>query len=158
MSDKLAALRGAPLVRDFTDVGLRLLAEATTERSVGRGTYAFRAGEISQTLAFVTTGTLQLLGREGGTPLGEVAAGDTLGGLALLTSGEHLLSALAETDVELLELSRVAFDELQKSRPRVCLKLTLALAHDIADRLVEARGPLREFLIWQVSRRPAEGR
>lgn len=158
MSDRSAALRAVPLLRDFTEVGIRLLGEATAERSVGQGTYAFRAGEPSQALSFLAKGTLQLLPRDGGAPLGEITAGDTLGGLALLSSGEHLLSALAATDVELLELSRTSFDELQKSRPRLCLKLTLALAHDLAERLRDAKGPLREFLIWQVSRRPPEGR
>ena len=158
MIDKAAALRAALLLREFTDVGIRLLAEATTGRSVGRGTYAFRAGEPSEALAFIARGTLQLLPRDGGAPLAEVLAGDTVGGLSLITAGEHLLSAMAATDVELLELSRAAFDGLQKSRPRVCLKLTLALAHDLAERLREARGPLREFLIWQVGKRQSEGR
>ena len=155
---KVAALRSAPLLRDFTDVGIRLLADATTVREVGRGAFAFRAGEPSVSLSFVAAGRLQLLPREGGAPLGEVSAGDTLGGLSLLTAGDHLLSALAGTDVQLVELSSVAFAELQRTRPRLCLKLTLALAHDLAERLREARGPLREFLIWQASKRQGEGR
>lgn len=150
---KIAALRAAPLLRDFTEVGIRLLADSTTERTVGRGAFAFRAGEPSEMLSFVARGTLQLLPREGGAPLAEIAAGDTVGGLALLTSGEHLLSALASSEVTLLELSRHGFEALQQARPRLCLKLTLALARDLAERLQEARGPLREFLLWQVSKR-----
>jgi CRP-like cAMP-binding protein len=152
------ALRSVPLLRDFSDVGLRILAEAATGRGVGRGAYAFRAGEPSHALAFVTRGTLQILGRDGGAPLGEISAGDTLGGMTLLAGGEHLVSALAATDVQLVQLSREAFEEMQRTRPRTALKLTLALARDLTERLQDARGPLREFLVWQVSKRQSEPR
>jgi CRP-like cAMP-binding protein len=153
--DKHEALRGATLLRDFTDVGLRILAEKAVQRTVGRGTYAFRAGEPSEALAFVAKGTLQLVPRDGGAPLGEVNAGDSVGGMSLLLEGEHMLSALAANDVELLEFSRAAFEELKKSHPRTALKLTLSLAQDLAERLREAKAPLREFLFWQVSKRQA---
>lgn len=156
--DKSAALRAATLLRDFTDVGLKILADFAVERSVGRGTYAFRGGDASATLAFVVRGTLQLLPREGGSSLGEVTAGDAVGGMSLLVDGEHVLSALAVNDVEMLELSRESFEEIKKTHPRTALKLTLSLAQDLAERLREAKGPLREFLVWQVSKRTTEGR
>jgi CRP-like cAMP-binding protein len=156
--DHLAALRASPLLREFSDVGLKVLADAAQERNVGRGVYAFRAGEPSAALAFVVRGTLQLLGRDGGAVLGEISAGDTLGGLSLLASGEHLVSALASNDVCLLQLSRDSFAAVQQSHPRTALKLTLALARDLTERMQEARAPLREFLVWQVSKRQSEPR
>lgn len=156
--DKSAALRAATLLRDFTDVGLKIIGDFAAERTVGRGTYAFRAGDASDALAFVIRGTLQLMPRDGGAPLGEVTAGDAVGGMALLVEGEHVLSALAISDVELVELSKDAFEEIKKTHPRTALKLTLSLAQDLAERLREAKGPLREFLAWQVSKRQTEGR
>jgi CRP-like cAMP-binding protein len=156
--DKHASLRASGLLREFTDVGIRILAEASQQRSVGRGTYAFRGGDPSGALLFVAKGTLSLLPRDGGASLGEVTAGDTLGGFALLMGGEHLLSAMAANDVELLEFPRAAFEELKKAHPRTALKLTIALAQDLAERLREAKGPLREFLVWQISKKQAEGR
>jgi CRP-like cAMP-binding protein len=151
--DKHLALRAVPLLRGFTDVGVRILAEASAQRSIGRGTYAFRAGEPSQSIAFIAKGRLQLVAREGGTPLGEVSEGDTLGGMALLVDGEHLISAIATTDAELLDLPKDAFEQMKTTHPRTALKLTLALAQDLAERLSEAQGPLREFLVWQSSKR-----
>lgn len=156
-ADPIATLSSCMLLSDFTDIGLRILADRCEARSVGRGTYAFRAGDPSAELLFIARGKLQLLPREGGTPIGEVSAGDTLGGFSLLVGGEHLLSALAATDVELLSLSKEAYDGLQKSHPRAILKLTLALAQDLAERLREAKGPLREFLVWQISKKQAGG-
>jgi CRP-like cAMP-binding protein len=154
--DKSAALRASHLLREFTDVGLNILADLSTHRAVARGIFAFRAGEASEALSFVAKGTLQLVPGDGGDPLGEVAAGDTVGGMSLLVEGEHVLSALAASDVELLQLSRPVFEEMKKTHPRTALKLTLALAQDLAERLREAKGPLREFLVWQISKRQPE--
>ena len=153
--DKMETLRSMPLLREFTDVGLKILSDAAEQKSVGRGTYAFRGGDPSSALFFVAKGTLQLVPRDGGAPLGEITAGDTLGGFSLLTQGEHLLSAMAVNDVELLQLTTEAFEQLKQSHPRTALKLTLALAQDLAERLREAKGPLREFLVWQIAKRKA---
>jgi CRP/FNR family transcriptional regulator, cyclic AMP receptor protein len=156
--DKAVSLRGAVLLRDFTDVGVKILAEVAEQRSVGAGTFAFKAGDPSDALAFVAQGVLHLVAQEGGAALGEVASRDSIGGMSLLVEGEHLLSALAATDVELLQISRPAFEEMKRTHPRTALKLTMALAQDLAERLREAKGPLREFLVWQISKRQSEGR
>jgi CRP-like cAMP-binding protein len=153
--EKPVALRASHLLRDFTDVGVKILAQIAAPRSVGKGTYAFKAGEVSDRLSFVARGTLQLIPLDGGAALGQVVFGDTVGGMALLVDGEHVVSALAADDVELLEISRAAFDEMKRTHPRTALKLTLALAQDLAERLREAKGPLREFLLWQISKRQA---
>jgi CRP-like cAMP-binding protein len=153
--DRFAALRGSLLLREFSDVGVRILAEACEERAVGRGTYAFRAGEPSTALCFIGRGTLQMQIREGGQALGELKSGDTVGSFALLAEGEHLLSAWALTDVELAVLERGAFENLRKQKPQASLKLMLALAQDLGERVRDATGPLREFLAWQVSKRQA---
>ena len=151
--DRVRALRTAPLLHGFTDVGLRILAGASSQRTVGRGTYAFRAGEPSAALCVIARGTLHLLPREGGQALGEIGPGDTYGGVALLLGGEHLLSGWAATDVDLVVLSKATFEALQKDKPGAALKLEIALARDLIERLREAKGPLREFLAWQISRR-----
>ena len=156
--DRFAALRGSLLLREFSDVGVRILAEACEERSIGRGTYAFRAGQPSTALCFIGRGTLQLQIREGGQPLGELKGGDTLGNFSLLAEGEHFLSAWAVSDVELAVLERGSFENLRKQKPQASLKLMLALAQDFGERLRDAGGPLREFLAWQVSKRQSDGR
>ena len=152
--DRHAALRKCHMLREFTDVGIRILVEACEHRVVGRGTYAFRGGDPSLGLVFVAKGTLQLLPRDGGAPLGELTTGDTAGGLSLLNpGGEMLLTAMSPVDTDLLILSKSAFDDLEKKNPRTTLKLRLAISMDLAERMNEAKGPLREFLVWQISRR-----
>jgi CRP-like cAMP-binding protein len=151
--EKAVALRASQLLREFTDVGVKILAGIASQRSLGKGTYAFKAGEVSDRLSFVAKGSLQLVPVDGGAALGHVVFGDTVGGMALLVDGEHVVSAVAANDVELVEISRAAFDEMKRTHPRTALKLTLALAQDLAERLREAKGPLREFLVWQIGRR-----
>lgn len=151
--DRHAALRGATLLRDFTDVGIRIISEACEHRSVGRGTVAFRGGEASAGLGFIAKGELQLVSREGGATLGELRPGDTFGALSLILPGEHLLTALAGVDVELLVLTRQALEAMDKNNPRTALKLRLAISSELANLLRDAKGPLREFLVWQISRR-----
>jgi CRP-like cAMP-binding protein len=151
--EKAVALRASQLLRDFTDVGVKILAEVASQRSVDKGAYAFKAGEVSDRLSFVAKGSLQLVPLDGATALGHVVFGDTVGGMSLLVGGEHVVSAVAASDVELVEISRAAFDEMKQTHPRTALKLTLALAQDLAGRLREAKGPLREFLIWQLGKR-----
>lgn len=156
--DRSAALRSAPLLRDFTDIGIRILAATCELRPVGQGAFVFQAGEESAELSFIARGTVRMVPREGGAPLGELGPGDSMGSVGLLFGGEHLLSAVAASDVDLLVLTRPRWDKLQEQKPQAALKLQLALAKDLCDRLREAKGPLREFLVWQISKRPAEGR
>jgi CRP-like cAMP-binding protein len=155
--DAYEALRRAPLLRGFTEVGVRILAGVAVRRSVGRGTYVFRSGEPARALSLLARGSVQLLAREGGGPLGELGAGEALAGFSLLGGGEHLLSALATSDVELFEISVAAFRKLAQEKPQATLKLVLALASDLGERLQDARVPLREFLLWQIGRRQSEG-
>jgi len=155
--DPFDALRRSQLLAGFTDVGVRILAGAVARRSAGRGTYIFRSGEPSTGLLFIARGKVLLVAREGGAPLGELSEGETLAGFSLLGAGDHLVSALAVNDVELLELSIVAFRQVSREKPQAGAKLVMALASDLADRLRDARGPLREFLLWQVGRRQSEG-
>lgn len=151
--DRHAALRACALLRDFTDVGIRIIAEACEERPVARGAFAFRAGEESRELGFVASGTVHLLPPEGGEALGELSHGDSFGGLSLLGPSEHLLGGVAQTDLSLLMLGPDAFASMEKNNPRTALKLRLAISADVAERLREAKGPLREFLAWQLGRR-----
>jgi hypothetical protein len=50
-------------------------------------------------------------------------------------------------------LTRESFEVLKKEKPGAALKLQLALATDLAERMRDAKAPLREFLAWQVSKR-----
>ena len=153
LHDRIATLRSAPLLRSFSDVGIRILAQASVVRTVGRGTYAFRAGDPGDGLSVIARGVLQMRARDGSATLGELGVGESLGALSLLAGGEHLLSAWTPTEVELVLLSRESFETLRQEKPGASLKLLTTLATDLAERLREAKGPLREFLAWQVSKR-----
>ena len=152
-TDPFEALRRAPLLRGLTDVGVRILAQVAQRRAIGRGAYVFRSGEPASALLIIARGSVQLLPREGGAPIFEAGVGEALSGFALLGGGDHLLSALAGAEVELFEITIAAFRRLSQEKPQATMKLVLALAADLGARVQDARVPLREFLLWQLSRR-----
>ena len=121
----------------------------------------FRQGDDPKGEAFVVHAGVVEVRRwvgESEQAVARLGEGELFGELALFRHGPRTASAVAATDVELLELSRETFAELEKSHPRTALKLQISLAQDLAERLREAQGPLREFLIWQISKRQSDSR
>ena len=80
-----------------------------------------------------------------------VGPGEHLGELALLGQGVRLVSAVAATPCEVLEITQRDFARLQPQKPQACLKLALAIAQDLAQRVAENRELLREL----AARKPA---
>ena len=64
--DRFTTLRGSLLLREFSEVGVRILAEACEERSVGRGTYASRSMMVFNMIAAAFATYAQDLGRLAG--------------------------------------------------------------------------------------------
>ena len=57
----------------------------------------------------------------------------------------RLVSAVAETPCELVEITQRDFYRLQPQKPQACLKLALAIAADLARKLAEGRDALRSL-------------
>jgi len=77
--------------------------------------------------------------------LAVVGPGEHLGALALLGKTVRLVSAVAATPCEVLELANRDFLRLQPEKPQACLKLALAIAADLAARVTEARDILQRL-------------
>lgn len=141
-------LRRCVLFKDFTDPGVRLFAGIAREKSLPAGTPLFVETTVGDALVVLRSGTVKLSqkGAAGERALGSAGPGDHLGALALLAPSHRLCSAVAETDCEILELHQADFAKLQSQKPQACLKLSLAIAADLARRMADAREPLREAL------------
>ncbi|HZZ83678.1 MAG TPA: cyclic nucleotide-binding domain-containing protein [Anaeromyxobacteraceae bacterium] len=142
------ALKRCALFKDFTDAGLQIFAGISRERSVAPGTPLFAESAAGEALLVLRSGTVKLShkGSGGEWPLGSAGAGDHLGALGLLAPSHRLCTAVAETACEVLELRQADFLRLQAQKPQACLKLSLAIAADLARRMDDAREPLREAL------------
>lgn len=141
------ALQRVPLLKDFSSAGLETLADIARQRALPAGTVLFEEDQPGDSLFFVCRGSLRLLQRDGGVgrELAVLGPGDDLGDLGLLARTVRMVTAVAATDCELLELTRRAFFKKAQEKPLTCLKLAAVVAGEIARRAEASRGALRDL-------------
>jgi CRP-like cAMP-binding protein len=141
------ALQKATLFREFTETGLKIFAAIAQEKVVPAGSPIFVENMVGESLFIVKSGTVKITQKtaDGDRELGTAGPGDHLGELALLGKGVRLVSAVAATACEVLEISQRDFVKLQPQKPQACLKLALAIGQDLAQRVAESRELLREL-------------
>jgi CRP-like cAMP-binding protein len=144
----LEVLQKARLFREFTETGLRIFAAIALEKAIPAGTPFFAENMVGESLFIVKSGTVKLTHKtaEGERELALVGAGEHLGELALLAKSVRLVSAVAATPCEVLEITQRDFARLQPQKPQACLKLALAIAQDVAQKAAESREALREMV------------
>jgi CRP-like cAMP-binding protein len=141
----LEALQKTPLFREFTETGLKIFAAIALEKEIPAGTPLFAENMVGESLFIVKSGTVKITQKtaDGERELAVVGAGEHLGELALLAKSVRLVSAIAATRCEVLELTQRDFVRLQPQKPQACLKLALAIANDLAQRASESREAMR---------------
>jgi len=146
----LEALQRSTLFKDFTETGLRIFASIAVEKTVPAGTPLFVEAMAGESLFILKSGTVRITQKaekaeKAERELGVLGAGEHLGALALLAHSTRLVSAVAATDCEVVELTQRDFARLQPQKPQACLKLALAIAADLAGRVGENRDLVREL-------------
>jgi CRP/FNR family transcriptional regulator, cyclic AMP receptor protein len=140
----LEALQQSTLFQDFSETGLKIFASIATEKSVPVGSPIFAENMVGESLFIVKSGTVRLTRREGGADreVATVGPGAHLGQLALLARTVRLVSAVAATPCEVVEIAQRDYYRLQPQKPQACLKLSLAIAADLAQRMNDSREAL----------------
>jgi CRP-like cAMP-binding protein len=143
----LEVLERNALFKGFTEIGLRLFAGVAEEKAYPAGAPLFVESMVGESLFIVKSGAVRLTQRIDGVEkeIGVVGAGEHLGALALLGKTVRLVSAVAATQTEVVELSHRDFVKLQPEKPQACLKLALAIAADLAARMAENREALQRL-------------
>ena len=141
------ALGRAPLFKDFTETGLKIFAAISQEKTIPAGSPIFVENMVGESLFVVKSGTVRITQRagDGERELAVLGAGEHLGALALLGKSVRLVSAVAATSCEVLEISQRDFARLQPQKPQACLKLALAIAADLAQKVADNRDALRDL-------------
>lgn len=144
-------LARCPLFADFSPTGLEIFAAISTERVVPQGASIFVENMAGDALYVVVDGYVRVCLRDAegkDRTLGHLSDGACFGELSLLTPGAtRMVSAIAETEVRLLEIRRKDFARLQTQKPQACLKLVLAIAGSFGKNLCENRDVLRAALL-----------
>jgi CRP-like cAMP-binding protein len=143
----LEALQRSALFSEFTETGLRIFAEIARPKLIPAGTAIFVEDTVGESLFIVKSGTVRLTQRTAGgeRALGTVGAGEHLGELGVLAKTVRLVSAVAATPCEVLEITHRDFFKKATEKPAACLKLALAIAGDLAERVGESRELLRDL-------------
>ena len=141
------ALERAPLFKDFSETGLKIFAAISLEKAIPAGTPIFVENMVGESLFIVKSGTVRITQRAGDAEkeLAILGAGEHLGAVALLGKSVRLVSAVAATACEVVEITQRDFVRLQPQKPQACLKLALAIAADLAAKVAENRDTLREL-------------
>jgi CRP/FNR family cyclic AMP-dependent transcriptional regulator len=144
----IETLQKCTLFRDFSETGLNIFAAIATEKSVPAGAPIFAENMVGDSMFIVKSGNVCISGRSGGSEgtLAILGPGDHLGELALLARSVRLVSAVAETPCELVEITQRDYYRLQPQKPQACLKLALAIAASLAQKLAEGREALRSLV------------
>lgn len=143
----LEALQRSVLFKDFSPAGLQIFAEIAQQRALPAGTPLFVENMVGESLFIVRSGTVRVTQRTaaGEQELAVLGAGEHLGEVALLGKGVRLVSAVAATPCEVIEITHRDFFRKAAEKPTACLKLALAIAADLAARVAESRDALREL-------------
>jgi len=120
------------------------LALAIDARTIAAGQTLFRAGDPGESLYIVCNGHMEISIRDTAGQkivLNNAHAGEIFGELALLDRGARTASAIAVTDVELLELDRDDLLSMFQRAPEAAMHFLAVMGHMTrkADKLLETR-------------------
>ena len=99
------------------------------------GEWLFKQGDPADSLFFLVRGRLQAWLQDGDNPdrlLNEIAAGEAVGEVGLLTDAPRSASVRARRDSLLFRIDRSALDELSRSHPEVVMQISASVAHRLA--------------------------
>jgi CRP/FNR family transcriptional regulator, cyclic AMP receptor protein len=150
---ELQTLKACSLFRGFTDPGLITFAKIARERTIPKGTPIFVENMVAESLFILKSGVVQLNLRQSDGQekvLDKLLPGDSFGELSLLVGGHRMVSAMAETDCETVEITRRDFANLQKQKPQACIKLMLNIINRFNARLAAAKDHLKPLLLAQL--------
>lgn len=129
--DKLAELAATPFFAALTPAAFHELLSELQVISLSGGEVLFRAGAAGDSMYIVLSGRLRVsVERADGVEEGirEIARGDSVGELALLTGEARSATIRAIRDTELAMLSRSAFERAIQSDPTLIRQIALQLA------------------------------
>ena len=122
-------IAATPLFHSLDDASVSYTAEHSELVGVKRGDLVMRAGDDSDCLYLIATGTLELL--RDGKPLGVLGEAASVGEMGVLTGESRSLDVRARRDSTLVRVPAAVFERILDQHGRV----TLRLAHALSDRL-----------------------
>ncbi|HVM25426.1 MAG TPA: cyclic nucleotide-binding domain-containing protein [Candidatus Limnocylindrales bacterium] len=114
-------LASVPLLAGVPDKVRRRLAEIGKRRRYAPGEVIVREGESGIAFYIVLTGSARV--EQGGQAIGQLAAGDFFGELALIEEHERTATVVADEETECLGWTRWEFTALLNEHPEVAVPI-----------------------------------
>jgi predicted acylesterase/phospholipase RssA/CRP-like cAMP-binding protein len=129
--DKLAYFSSAPLFQAIDSAALHDLRADMDWLFLAGGETLFCAGDTGDSMYVVLSGRLRIIAeRSDGTSetIREIARGESVGELALLTGRPRSATVRAIRDTELVRISQAAFENAIRTHPQMLRRLTAQVA------------------------------
>ena len=123
-------LEGFPLLSEFAADDRAKLEGYLETRELDAGSVLFHSGEEADALYFAVEGALTI--RADGQAVAELAAGEVLGALSLVSIGRRECEAMAATPLRVMSLTREQYLRLREELPGLALCLQEAVLRSFA--------------------------
>jgi CRP-like cAMP-binding protein len=123
---KIDLLRKVPLFAECSKGELRKLAAIADELDIREGTVLTREGRSAHEFFVLVTGTVRVT--KGGKKLADLAAGDWLGEIALLTRTPRTATATTTSPVTALVIVDRNFRQVVAEIPSIAMKMLSSVA------------------------------
>ncbi|WP_428641939.1 Crp/Fnr family transcriptional regulator [Roseibium sp.] len=125
LAQDIAILKQIPMLSDFQDDQLRLLAFSAESMDYRSGQRLFDQGERADGGLVITSGTvsLQTKNNDGFAEVDRVGEGTLLGETALLAENKRPCRAEAVDDVRIIRIRRALFKRMIQEYPELALRL-----------------------------------
>ena len=147
------ALSECPLFHNFSTTGIHLLGNIAREKLIPAGTPLFVENMVAESFFVVMAGEIVIKANDpNGQSLSLVtlSRGASFGELGAICAGRRMCAAIAESDSEVLEISRRDLGVLQQTKPQACVKLMTNINDMFAQRLRESQSEFSAFLAWRL--------
>ena len=127
-------LKRFPLLVEFDEEDRACLCQLLEPLSLAEDEIVFGEGDEADSLFLITQGRVRIHSADCGE-LGTLSNGSSLGAMSLMTIGSREATASAESDCELLVLTRSDFRRLVDDAPRTACRLAEAVIALMASEL-----------------------
>ena len=142
---KLASMiRRIRMFSNFTQLDMVNIAKFLSLKFIKSGTVIFREGDTDMAMYFVVTGRVNVVKQspDADTKITTISQGQSMGEMSLLDTLPYSATVMAETNCNLVVLTRERYDALLKDYPKLAIKLLSQLSKLLSIRLRLTTGTL----------------
>ena len=138
LESDMKLLSQVPMLSDFTEDKLRLLAFSSETRTIRDGQRLYATGDRADSAFVVSLGKVQVFaGSDMEKPAAVVGPGHILGELALIVKGARGETAVADGAVTYIQIRRSLFHRMLDEYPDIARSLHSRIAAGLTDTMAD---------------------